>query len=118
MGADDAAAVDLDLSAMPNQPNLHRLQKQAAQSFQDVRVLHSGANGAVVLEEVRKYAMRVHGDVSEDVMKNIRLRNISGPIGAARPRGRREHARRQHFKTRSARKESADWSCAPAGPGP
>src|SRR5713226_2106879 len=117
MGADDAAAVNLNLSILANQPKLNRVPKQPAQPFQGVGVLYFRAHAAIVLKEVCKYRVRVHGDVPKDVMENVRLRNVSERIAAAKPGGRREHARGEHLKKSFRREKPAHRRGAPAGPG-
>src|SRR5437868_14387173 len=53
MGADDAAAIHFDLSSLPNQSKFDRIPKQPAQPFEHRRIVHSCADAAIVLKEIR-----------------------------------------------------------------
>src|SRR5579863_5023071 len=62
--------------------------------------------------------MRVHRNVPEDIVKNVRLGNVFERIVAAQPGSGRKLASREHLKKSFARKKTAHWRCAPPGSGP
>src|SRR5579863_6859583 len=72
VGTDDSAAINLYFSILTDQPELDRVPEKATQSFEDVRIFCPCADAAIVLEEIRKYRMRVHRNMPEDIMKNVR----------------------------------------------
>src|ERR1700738_3867131 len=115
--ANNPAAVYLNLSILANQSKFNRVPKQPAQALQNVRILYFCAHASIVLKEIRKYRVRVHRNVAENVMENVRLRNVFQRIAATQPRGCRKHARGEHFKKSLGRQKTTDWRCAPSGSG-
>src|SRR3981081_2580223 len=107
--ANNSAAVHLNLSVLANQPKLNRVPKQPAQALQNVRSLFFCAHAAIVLQEVCKSRMRMHRDVAENVMKNVRLRNVFQRIAATQPRGCRKHARGDNFKNSRGTQKTRGW---------
>jgi hypothetical protein len=59
----------------------------------------------------------VHGDVAEDVVKDVRLGGVLHGVAGAEPRGGGEHASGEHLEEGVGREEAADRGGLPAGAG-
>src|SRR5580700_632943 len=60
--------------------------------------------------------MGMHGHVPENVMKNVRFRDVFKRITATQPRRGGKLSRREHFKEGLGGKEAANRCGAPSGP--
>src|ERR1700676_1496317 len=70
-----------------------------------------------MFQEICKYRVCMHRDVSEDIMENVGLGDVSQRVAASQPSRGRKHSRLEHFKKRISRKKSAYGCGAPASPG-
>ena len=74
-----------------------------------------GADLAVLLEEIGKDGMGVHGDVSEDVVEDVGLGRVFERVAAAQPGGGGKLTRGEHLEEGVGRQKAADRRGVPAG---
>ncbi len=76
------------------------------------------AYGAVMLQEVGKDRMGVHGNVAEDIVEDIRFGNVGERFPAPQPGGGGKLPGREHGKKGVGRKKTAYRRGSPATPRP
>ena len=99
---------------MPDHAKFDRKPEQPAHLLQRVLVGQGRADGAIMLQEIGKDGMGVHGNVAEDIVEDIRLGNVGERFPAPQPGGGGKLPGRQHGKERVGRKKAADGGSAPA----
>lgn len=115
VGGDEAAAVDLDLAVLADEAELDGEPEEAAHALKRLVVGEACADLAVVFEEVGEDGVGVHGDVAEDVVKDVRLRGVLHGVARAEPGGGGEHTGRKHLEEGVGGQEAADGGGLPAG---
>jgi hypothetical protein len=117
VGGDEAAAVDLDLAVLADEAELDGEPEETAHALEGFGAGEAGADFAVGFEEVGKDGMGVHGDVAEDVVKDVGLRGVLHGFPGAEPGGGGEHAGGEHLEEGGGGEEAADGGGLPAGAG-
>src|SRR5579884_854526 len=119
MRRDQAAAVEFDPAILPDDSELHRKPEETAHALQLVLVVDEiKTYTAVVLEEIGKDGVRMHGNVSEDVVKDVRLWRVFHGLARADVGGCGELPRCKHLKKSVRREKAADGSGVPSGARP
>src|SRR4051812_27404507 len=117
VGTDESAAVDLNAVVLTNEAELDRVPEQPPEFLQEVLISDRCAHPPVMLEEVRKYTVRVHGHVAKDVVKDVGLGRVFERFPVAQPRGGGKAAGGKHLKKSGSRQKSADGCGIPASTG-
>lgn len=115
MRGDEPAAVELDLAILADDSKFNCEPEEPAHALKFVLVCEGGADASVVLEEVGENGVGMHGDVSEDVVEDVRLGRVFEGVAGANVGGSRKFARGEHLEEGVGRQESADGCGVPAG---
>src|ERR1700733_14163890 len=118
LGGNQPASVELVASPLPNNAKLDRKQEKPTHLLQRLLVGQGRAYRPIMLQEIGKYRVGVHGNVAEDVMEDIRLGDVLKRFPAPQPGSSRELPGRKHGKEGVRRQKTAHGGSSPATPGP
>lgn len=76
LGADESTAVELDAIVLADDAELDGVPEDASELFENGGVGDGGANAAIVLKKACKNRMRMHRNMTEDVVEDIRLWSV------------------------------------------
>src|ERR1700733_720721 len=79
------ASVELVASPLSNDSKLDRKPEQPAHLLQRLLIGQGRAYRPIMLQEIGKYRMGVHGNVAKDVVEDIGLGNVLKRLSASQP---------------------------------
>jgi len=87
MRRDQARSVELDFAVLADHAELHREPEEPSHAVQIFLAGEAGADLPVALQGSRRIQVCVHRHMTEDIMKDVRLRCVLERLAGAQRRG-------------------------------
>ena len=95
---DESRAIDLNPAILANETELHGEPEQPRHARRVLFVVGGGRNLSVMLQKISEYRIRVQGHVPENIVKDVRLRQVVELIALSYRYRRGKLSQRQALK--------------------